>query len=179
MEIFKLLQFMSEVLNKNKIHYMLAGSMAMNFYAVSRATRDIDIVVNLQQKDVDTFLGELENFYYNKDTIVQEIRRKGMFNIIDNTSGFKVDIMILKDTKYNLQAFERRQNYDDLGFEVYVTSLEDLIIAKIQWIQQLFSDRQASDILMLLQNPNKDMSYIKKWCKHLELNTFDFFKTLK
>ncbi len=173
MEIFKLLQFITEVLNKRQIPYMLAGSMAMNFYTVSRATRDIDIVVNLQGKDVDIFLAELENFYYNKDTIVQEIRRKGMFNVIDNSSGFKVDVMILKDTEYNLQAFERRQVYNDLGFVVFVTALEDLIIAKIQWIQQLFSDRQANDIRMLLQNPSKDMDYIKKWCKHLKLNTFD------
>ncbi len=176
MEIFKLLQFISNVLTKCNIPYMLAGSMAMNFYTVSRATRDIDIVVNLKEKDVDKFLAELENFYYNRDTIVMEIKRKGMFNVIDNISGFKVDVMILKDIMYNQQAFDHRNVYDDLGFNVYVTSLEDLIIAKIQWIQQMFSDRQANDIRMLLQNPNKNMDYIKKWCNELKLNTFDLIE---
>jgi hypothetical protein len=173
MEIFNLLQLISETLNKLQIPYMLAGSMAMNFYTVSRATRDIDLVIQLQEEDVDIFLSNLDNFYFSKESVLTEIRRKGMFNIIDNKSGFKIDMILLKDTEYNLQAFERRQLYKDLGFEVYVTSLEDLIIAKIQWIQQIFSDRQASDIRMLMQNQNKDLQYIKDWCNKLNLNTFD------
>jgi hypothetical protein len=173
MEILKLLKFISETLNKLQIPYMLAGSMAMNFYAVSRATRDIDIVVNLKEKDVELFLSNLDNFYYNKNTILQEIKRKGMFNIIDNVTGFKVDLMILKETEYTLQAFQNRKIYDDLGFDVFVTSIEDLIIAKIQWIQQLYSDRQENDIKMLLQNPDKDINYLKNWIKKLNLKIYN------
>ncbi len=173
MEILNLLKFISEVFNNLQIPYMLGGSMAMNFYAVSRATRDIDIVVNLKENDVELFLSNLNNFYYNKNTILQEIKRKGMFNIIDNSSGFKIDLMILKDTEYTNQAFQQRKIYNDLGFEVYVTSLEDLIIAKIQWIQQLYSDRQENDIKMLLQNPDKDINYLKYWINKLSLKTYN------
>lgn len=173
MEILKLLEFIANTFHDLKIQYMLAGSMAMNYYTVSRATRDIDMVVNLQEADVDKLLSNLNNFYYNKQSIVQEVRKNGMFNVIDHNSGFKIDIIVLKDTKYNKQAFERRRIYDDLGFEVYVTAIEDLIIAKIQWIQQLYSDRQANDIKQLMKNANKDLDYIKKWCNQLKLNTFD------
>ncbi len=175
MDIIDLLQFISQTFDRLQIQYMLAGSMAMNFYAVSRATRDIDMVVQLQEKDVDKFLECLENFYYNKKVIVQEINRKGMFNVIDNNSGFKIDIILLKDSEYTLKAFEHRRPYNDLGFDVYVTSLEDLIIAKIQWIQQIFSERQVNDVQMLLRNKNVNYEYINHWCNKLKLNTFNLF----
>ncbi len=173
MKIFDLLQFITNVFKETKIPYMLSGSMAMNYYSVSRATRDIAVVVHLQVKDVDNLLSHLHNFYYNRNTIINEIRRKGMFNLIDNDTGFKIDIIIMKDTEYSVIAFERRKLYDIMGFDVDVISLDDLIIAKIQWIQQLYSDRQTSDIRMLLQNDSKDMNYIKHWCKKLRLDTFN------
>lgn len=172
MKIFDLLQNIATIFEDLEIPYMLGGSMAMNFYTVSRATTDIDIVVLLQAKDVDKLLLRLQNFYYNRDTVIEETQKKGMFNVIDHVTGFKIDFIILKDTEYSLTAFERRNLYNDLGFDVYVTSLEDLIIAKIQWIQQLYSDRQANDIYMLLQNPDKDMEYINNWTQKLNLNTY-------
>ncbi len=35
------------------ISYMVTGSMAVNYYAVPRMTRDIDIVVELSELDVN------------------------------------------------------------------------------------------------------------------------------
>jgi hypothetical protein len=37
-------------------NYMLTGSFAMNYYALPRMTRDIDIVVALEQRDVDALI---------------------------------------------------------------------------------------------------------------------------
>ena len=155
------------------IPYMLSGSMAMSFYSVTRATRDIDIVVHMQEKDNENFISNLNNFYFNKETIKKEIKNKGMFNIIDFKSGFKVDVIILKDTEYFLQAFKNKKILNELGYEVYVISLEDLILAKIIWIQQFQSERQKEDIKMLLNNKNIDTQYINKWSNKLNLNTFD------
>jgi hypothetical protein len=39
------------------IEYMLTGSMAMNYYAQPRMTRDIDIVVALVPKNADAIVG--------------------------------------------------------------------------------------------------------------------------
>lgn len=55
-------------------------------------------------------------------------------------------------------------------------SLEDLIIAKIIWIQDYQNEQQMNDIRNLLLNPDKNMNYIKKWCDNLILNTFDLFR---
>lgn len=173
MDIFRLLRFLSETFNSLNIPYMLSGSVAMNFYTVSRATMDIDLVVHLEVERADVFLSGLHDFYFNKNTVIQEIRRKGMFNIIDNNTGIKVDIILLKNNKYSLQSFNRRVLLNDPGFNVFVISIEDLIIAKLMWIQQLFSERQVSDIRNLMKNEVKDTAYIEFWCSELKLNTFN------
>ena len=173
MPVFDLLERMIGIFKSLNIPYMLSGSMAMSFYSVTRATRDIDIVVHMQEKDIENFILNLNNFYFNKETIKKEIKNKGMFNIIDFKSGFKVDVIILKDTDYFLQAFKNKKISNELGYEVYVISLEDLILAKIIWIQQLQSERQKEDIKMLLNNENIDIQYINKWSNKLKLNTFD------
>lgn len=59
--------------------------------------------------------------------------------------------------------------FENLGFRVYVCSAEDLIIAKLLWIQQLKSDRQIDDIRMLLDIEVLDMNYLKTWCKKITI----------
>ena len=61
-----------------------------------------------------------------------------------------------------------------MGVEAWAISLEDLIIAKLKWIQELYSEKQAFDIDNLLFTPC-DMDYVKKWCRELKLNTFNLF----
>jgi len=149
----------------------------MNMYAIPRMTRDIDIVIELTLNRMDEFIALFPNSYYEREVIRNEIIRKGIFNIIDHSTGFKMDFIIRKDTDYYRLAFERRQRIRELDIELWVISLEDLIIAKIIWIQQLQSERQLRDIENLLLDPGKDMDYILHWCKKLKLNTFDLFKT--
>jgi len=40
-------------LEQGSLPYMLTGSMAMNYYAQPRMTRDIDLVVALTPQDID------------------------------------------------------------------------------------------------------------------------------
>lgn len=96
-----------------------------------------------------------------------------MFNIIDGKSGFKADFIILKTKKYHQIAFERRRTTEFLDMPVYVVSPEDLVLAKIIWIQELQSTLQISDIANLLEITTLDREYISHWIKELNLVTFD------
>lgn len=58
------------------------------------------------------------------------------------------------------------------GVDVWVVTLEDLIISKLKWIQDLKSDQQISDVENLLSVSDVDITYINKWCKELNLNTY-------
>ncbi len=154
---------------------MLSGSIAMSFYSVSRTTRDIDIVAYLQEKDIDNLLHVFEGYYFHRPTIEDEISKKGMFNIISNETGFKIDFIILKRDEYSLVAFNRRQLLNLGNVALYVISIEDLIIAKLKWIQQLYSERQFTDIQNLMLNETIDQHYLLSWRDKLKLNTFNLF----
>jgi len=151
---------------------MVSGSIALNIYTIPRLTRDIDIVIELSENIIDEFTSLFPNSYYDKNTIKEEIKRKGMFNIIDHSTGFKIDFIIRKETEYHNLAFQRKQRVKEFDTELWVVELNDLIIAKIIWIQQYQSERQIFDIENLLLNPEKDLKYIKNWCEKLKLQTF-------
>ena len=95
-----------------------------------------------------------------------------MFNLIDFKTAYKIDFILRQNSQYATVAFGRRQQNDGFGFPVYVITIEDLILAKLQWIQTLFSERQLSDIQMLLQEENIDINYIRYWLNELTINTY-------
>ena len=171
--ILELLKTTCNALNDAKIPYMISGSIALNIYTIPRMTRDIDIVFELNEEKVNNFILLFPNHYLNEETIRTEVHKKGMFNIIDHSTGFKIDFILQKDAEYFKLAFSRRRIIQEFGTTIYVISIEDLIIAKFIWSQSSKSEKQLDDIQNLLLNPEKDLKYIQHWAKQLELNTFN------
>jgi len=104
--IIPLLHRVTEGLEKFSIPYMLSGSVAMSVYTLPRMTMDIDIIIELSYSNVEAFLSIFkENYYIDHTSVINEIKRNGMFNVIDHKSGFKVDFLVKKvNTEYlNLQ----------------------------------------------------------------------------
>ena len=171
--ILDLLKRVCKSLDENMFPYMISGSIAMNIYSIPRMTMDIDIVVELSLERIDEFTDLFPDSYFNKTTIRNEIKRKGIFNIIDHETGFKIDFILRKDSEYYQLAFNRRQKITELDTVLWVISLDDLIIAKIIWIQENQSEKQILDIENLLLNLDKNMNYINIWCNKLNLRTFN------
>lgn len=156
------------------IQYMISGSLALLAYSTPRMTRDIDIVVNIQESDLSKFLEIFKDgFYLHPQSIQEEIKRRGMFNVIDYNSGFKIDFIVRKNTPFHINEFNRRIITNVYNFPAYMVSLEDLVIAKIKWIQEYQSENQINDIVNLIKNPNIDLEYVYKWCREMNLNTFN------
>ena len=143
-------------------------------YTIPRMTRDIDIVVNLQASGIEKFLAIFkEGYYIHADSVREEVRRRGMFNVIDFNSGLKIDFIVRKNSGFHVNEFQRREQTSAYGFPAWIVSLEDLVVAKIKWIQELQSDTQFNDIRNLLKNPKIDLEYVKGWCEKLDLKTFN------
>lgn len=173
----ELIKYVSEELDKRSIEYMLSGSFAMLLYTTPRMTRDVDMVIVLKEEQIDSFLEIFEkDFYYHRPSITEEVRRKGMFNIIDHKSGYKIDFVLRKDTEYRFIEFSRKIRTDTFGFETWVVSAEDLLLSKLIWIQPYQSKQQTEDIENLWQYPDLDKVYVLKWCSLLNLNTFNILK---
>ena len=81
----EVLQSVTARLEGANIPYMVTGSMAANFYAVPRMTRDIDLVIELSDRDVDrvTRLFKVE-YYIDRDMVQRAVRDHAMFNMIHN-----------------------------------------------------------------------------------------------
>lgn len=172
--MFTLLQHVASRLHQAEIPYMLTGSMAMSFYAAPRATQDIDIVLELLPSNIEAFLAVFPpgQFYIDPQDIRAQMNRKGRFNLIDLQTYSRIDGIVRNDTEYERVKFDRRQLKEMEGTMYHVIALEDLILAKLQWIQQYYSEKQMEDIKALMAQGGADLVYIRHWASNLHLNTF-------
>ncbi len=158
-------------LNNAGFPYMLSGSVAMNFYAQPRMTRDIDIVIALETQDIRKFIDLFkDDFYLDEETVRSEVHRLGMFNLIHNKFILKIDFIIQKDDEFSATAFGRRRNVDIDGTKVSIISAEDLILSKLNWAKESMSEMQLRDvgnIKGLVENLDGD--YIEQWIERLGL----------
>jgi hypothetical protein len=155
------------------IPYMVTGSMAANFYAVPRMTRDIDIVIELSEREVDrvTRLFQQE-FYIDRDMVQRAVRDHAMFNMIHNALVVKVDCVVRKETEYRREEFSRRRAVSVAGQRVFIVSPEDLILSKLDWAKESRSQMQLDDVRNLLRSvQGLDTEYLNRWADRLGLTT--------
>lgn len=155
------------------IPYMVTGSMAANFYAVPRMTRDIDLVVELSERDVDRVTRLFQQEYYiDRDMVQQAVRDHAMFNMIHNALVVKVDCVVRKDTEYRRKEFARRRAITVADLQVFIVSPEDLILSKLDWAKESRSQLQLDDVRNLLRSvQGLDTAYLNRWADRLGLTT--------
>ena len=151
------------------IAYMLTGSLAMSFYARPRMTRDIDLVVALeaaQAKGLVAILGA--DYHADAGAIAAALGAARPWNIIHLPSVVKIDLIPRKDTAYRRAEFERRLKVELAGVALWIVSVEDLILSKLEWSRESRSEQQRSDVKLLLAAP-LDRAYLDKWAVRLDL----------
>lgn len=160
----------SQRFDQAKIEYMLTGSMAMNYYAEPRMTRDIDLVVALVPKDVETVIQIFAaDYYVSREVVSDSISSRSMFNLIHNETVIKVDCIVRKQTDYRIAEFARRQRIQIENFETWIVSKEDLIISKLEWAKDSHSEKQLADVRNLLKT-GCDQNYLQGWTMKLGLH---------
>ncbi len=131
--------------------YMLTGSMALNYYAVPRMTRDIDVVVELRERDAAGLAALFEpDYLVERGAILEAIAHESMFNLIHLESVIKVDCIVRKESAFRRQEFRRRQRIALPDFETWIVSKEDLVLSKLHWARDSRSERQMDDVRNLL-----------------------------
>jgi len=156
-------------LDRVDIAYMLTGSMAMNYYAQPRMTRDIDVVVALQPSDAATVVQLFSpDYYISRGAVDESITHQSLFNLIHNESIIKVDCIIRKENHYRLTEFHRRQRIKIEQFETWIVSKEDLILSKLFWAKDSHSEVQLRDVKNLVAT-GFDRAYIEQWTPELGL----------
>ena len=156
-------------LERAGIAYMLTGSMAMNYYAKPRMTRDIDIVVALEPGAAGTIFREFSpDYYVPRDAVSSAIENRGMFNLLHQESIIKVDCIVKKNAAYRYEEFDRRILVAIEEFSTWIVSKEDLIISKLDWARDSRSELQMGDVRNLLST-GYDEDYVARWTQELGL----------
>ena len=153
--------------------YMVTGSMAMNYYAVPRMTRDIDVVVELSPADVDRLVEAFrDDFYVDPDAIGRSVAERGMFNVIHEELVIKVDFVVRKADEYRREEFSRRRRIRVENTDLFIVAPEDLIISKLDWARHTRSAVHLADVRNLLASVSDlDTSYLESWIGRLGLQS--------
>jgi len=108
-------------------------------------------------------------YYCDRETALSALQNRGMFNVVDLDTGWKVDFIIRKDRSFSRVEFERRQTDELFGVRICVASPEDVILAKLEWAKMSESERQIRDaagILRIMQH-EIDADYLDSWITEL------------
>lgn len=153
------------------VAFMLTGSMALNYYAEPRMTRDIDIVLALAEGKVESIVDAFATDYYvSKSSIQRAITHQTMFNMIHQESVIKVDCIVQKKGRYRETELARRRRVQIADFETYVVSKEDLILSKLIWAKDSRSELQLGDVRNLLAT-QCDQKYLDQWASELRVES--------
>jgi hypothetical protein len=161
------LGLVSDRLAANSVPFMLTGSFALAYYATPRMTRDLDIVVALNERDVEPLVAAFApDFYIDADAARTAILSERMFNLMHLESAVKVDFIVRKSAEFRRVEFARRQPVAIAGIQTWIVSREDLILSKLVWALDSNSELQRRDIQQLLVG-TIDVDYIRRWAPPL------------
>lgn len=162
---------LADRLAQGGIDYMLTGSFAMNYYALPRMTRDIDVVVAIDRaQGADTIINLFSPDYYSaREAITRAIAHESVFNLIHLETIIKIDFIVRKNSDYRRLEFERRALITIQGLTTWIVSKEDLIISKLAWAQDTRSEQQLRDVRNLITT-GYDADYINEWTENLGLD---------
>lgn len=161
-------------LEQTQIPYMFVGSHASSFHGYPRTTADIDVVIDPSRESLDALLVRLpqDQYYVDVETARDALRTRSMFNVIDQQTGYKADLIIRKNRSFSVEELTRRVKGVVEGVEANVASVEDTIISKLEWAKAGESERQLRDVreMVNVHRDRLDRAYIERWVRELELD---------
>lgn len=171
MSLERLLERTIGLLESSGVRYMITGSLASGYHGEYRATRDIDVVIDVNPVELDRLLLRLhaDGMYVDDEAARIALRERGQFNAI--VEDLKVDFITHKQDAFARSEFDRRTRVRVLGQEASLVSVEDLIVAKLGWAAQLDSERQLRDVAGMVNaaGTSLDRAYVSTWAHRLGL----------
>jgi hypothetical protein len=133
---------------------MVVGGFAAIMYGQPRLTIDVDIVVDMKWHHVEPFVAAfpIPDYYASEEGIRDSLQRRYPFNVIEPTTGAKVDLVPLPRDPFTRASFARRQRltYDQEGHSAMFIAPEDIVVAKLAAYEQTGSDKHLQDAQSVL-----------------------------
>ena len=151
-----LFQIFVRRLNKAKMKYMVTGAVACIIYGEPRLTHDIDLVIELRNKDAKKILEAFpQNEFYCPplEMIKLEVSRpmRGHFNLVHHDTGFKADVYLLGQDELHQGAMSHRRRYDMEGEPIWLAPPEYVILRKLEYYREGGSEKHLKDIAGIME----------------------------
>ena len=172
--------------------YMLVGAFAGSAFGITRATFDVDMLVNLREPHFNALARRFPppRYYADPEQMRNSTRLGIMFNIIDMNQGVKADLVPLSGSPGYREAFARRTRrtfQDESGneFAAWCARSEDIILGKLMAWQEGRSAKHPSDIremlvfiLSGLSDEEMDLHYISMRAAQLGTEVAELWQML-
>lgn len=154
-------------LNEKDIRYIVVGGIAVNLYGIPRMTYDIDLIIDLEDKNLEKFLKLLKGWgfrpkvpvdimdFAKKENRDEWIKNKNMkaFNLVNPEWAIsEIDIVIDSPVDYD-KAHKRINKVKLHGVTIPVVSISDLI--KMKQVTDRQQDRADIRYLKELKSEKK------------------------
>lgn len=156
MQEINLFRVFFDRLENSGLKYMVTGATAAIIYGEPRLTNDIDIVIEMGEKDAGRITRSFpsDQFYCPPlEVLEQEARRslRGHFNVIHHSTGFKADFYLKgKDDLHNW-AIDRRKRFKLEGVSIWVAPPEYVILRKLEYYREGKSEKHLRDIAGMIE----------------------------
>ena len=117
------------LLNQHRARYVLIGASALQLWGTTRATRDIDILIEATPENARHVLEALEHFGFGfaKEWLAEEVARKPVTVIGDSP---RVDIFTLAWSVRYPEAARDAATFAVEGVDIPTASIDHLIASK-------------------------------------------------
>ncbi len=141
--------------NKLQANYFVTGAVAGIIYGEPRLTHDLDLVIEIDRRDVDRFVAAfpLDAFYCPPAEIINvEIGRdyRGHFNLIHHGTGFKADVYLSGKDELHKWAMANRQSSEYEENVLWLAPIEYVILRKLEYYREGGSGKHLRDIRSML-----------------------------
>lgn len=140
----------------------------MTVWGRPRFTADIDVVIEVLPGKAAALIQSLRTLgadvAVDLASVAEAVQAQEEFNVVDVSSGLKVDFWILRDEPFDRERMGRRVKRMVAGQALYFSSPEDLILIKLRWYKERGSTRQLEDIESIVRVQRVlDLDYLRRW----------------
>ncbi len=171
-ELLELMDHTVRVLEESAIPYAIGDSVGALAYGEDRGTRDLDIVILMDEADVPRLLAAFPfpTFYSDLEAARDAVRTGGTFNVIYGRA--KVDFFPARGFIERNQVQRSRRLPTVAGRIAQVSAPEELIAKKLEYYDNGGSDRHLRDIATILQSSTitVDRERISNYANQLQLS---------
>lgn len=144
--------------------YMLVGAFSSNVYGIDRATKDVDIVIELGEASILRLGPHLPpNIRLDPQMTFETVTMTRRFIAHIQGSPFEIEFFLVGNDPHDVERFRRRTPAPYLDRTVFLPTPEDVIITKLRWARPKDLD-DVRNVIAVQGDENLDWPYIHAWC---------------